>query len=316
MKESYKVMIYIILFCLVSVCCILLCSRVRWIELAGRLMRRGKTGMDEAARRRLLENRRQLLNFEREHSVWHCLERELNYSGWKRWIPFITPELWMAANIFVTAVLAVLLPMGLGWKGALLGVVLFWAAEYAVLYICKWRAFQSVNVNLIKFLDFLGNYSVTANELTGIFTQISKYVEEPLRSALDECSYEARTTGDTSLALLVLAEKIEHPKFKELVRNMEVSVRYCADFSVLVNSSRKSLREYLRLGEERRSMLREAVINMMLLLLMSGFTLMIVDGLIEVSVWSLLRETLPGRLALGVVGFVLLLFAKNIAERR
>lgn len=316
MKEFYKCALYILVFCLLLCACMLLFFGVRWLELASSLMQRSKVGMDEAARRRLLENRRRLLTLQKEHSVWYRLEQELNYSGWKRRLPFLTAELWMAGNLLVTALLTVLLSVGVGWRRALLGIGVFWGAEYLVFYICKVRAFRSVNANLIKFLDFLGNYSVTAGELTGIFTQISKYVEEPLRSALDECSYEAQTTGDTGLALLVMAEKIEHPRFKELARNMEISVRYCADFSLLVNSSRKSLREYLRLGEERGSMLREAVINMALLLLMSCFTLVIVDGLTEGSVWSLLWESLPGRLALGTVGFILLLFIRKLAERR
>lgn len=316
MRESYKGAVYLLILGLLVYAFTLLFLRARWLELARGLMRRSKVGMDEAARKRLLENRRRLLTLQKEHSVWYRLEQELNYSGLKRRLPFLTAELWAAGNLCVTALLIVFLPMGFGWKRALLVTGCFWGAEYLFLYLCKVRAFRSVNANLIKFLDFLGNYSVTAGELTGIFTQISKYVEEPLRSALDECSYEAQTTGDTGMALLVMAEKIEHPKFKELVRNMEISVRYCADFSLLVSSSRKSLREYLRLGEERGSMLREAVINMALLLLMSAFTLVIVDGLTEISVWTLLLNSTPGHLALGVVGFILFLFVKKLVERR
>ncbi len=171
---------------------------------------------------------------------------------------------------------------------------------------------RSVNNNLLKFLDFLGNYSITAGELTGIFPQISKYVDEPLRTVLDQCSYEAQTTGDVSLALMSMAEKIEHPKFKELVRNMEISVRYCADFTMLVNSSRRNIREYLRMCGERRSLMREAFINMALLLAMSAVTLTVVDGLIETSVWRLLWVTWPGRTALGLTAFILLLFAGKV----
>ena len=126
---------------------------------------------------------------------------------------------------------------------------------------------RSVNENLLEFLNFLGNYSITAGEVTSIFGQVSKYVEEPMKSALEQCSYEAQTTGDAGLALLAMAEKIEHPKFKEVVHNMEVSIRYCADFKILVDTSRRSVREYLRMGEDRKGMLREAVINMLMLLL-------------------------------------------------
>jgi Flp pilus assembly protein TadB len=306
----------LLIFCLLLSGCVLLGFRVHWLEAAQNLMRRSREGLDEAARRRLLENRRQLLTLQKEHSVWYRLEQELNYSGWKRWFPFLTAELWVAGNVFCAAVLGGVLLVGMGWKRAVLGIAVLTVGEYLILSVCKARAFRKVNTNLIKFLDFLGNYSITAGELTGIFTQISKYVEEPLRSALDECSYEAQTTGDTSLALLSMAEKIEHPKFKELVRNMEISVRYCADFTLLVNSSRRIVREYLRMVEERKSLMREAMINMLLLLVMSAFTLVIVDGLLETSIWELLVKSLPGRIALGITAFILFLFAGKLAERR
>lgn len=107
-----------------------------------------------------------------------------------------------------------------------------------------------------------------------------------MKSALDACCYEAATTGDVGMALLAMAERIEHPKFKELARNMEVSVRYCADFSVLVNSSRRSLREYLRVAQERRGMLREGAINLALLAGMSVIVLLIVGSFTE-SGWGI-----------------------------
>lgn len=316
MREYYNILIYAVIFMLLLCGCGLLCFRVRWLKLIGRLLQKGGQELDEAARRRLLESRRQLMTLQKKYSFWYRMEQELHYSGWKRRLPFLTAELWMAGSLFGSAVLAMVLLAVFSWKTMLFGVVGFWSAEYLILQFCKMRAFRSVNANLIKFLDFLGNYSITAGELTGIFTQISKYVEEPLHSALDECGYEAQTTGDTGMALLSMAEKIEHPKFKELVRNMEISVRYCADFTLLVNSSRRIMREYLRMGEERRSMLREAVINMLLLLILSVFALAVVDGLLETSVWALLWNTIPGRIALGVVAVILLLFMRRLSERR
>ena len=322
MREFYDfimgkaIFIDILIFLILLSACMLLVFRIRWIELIRNLMRRGFNEMDESARKRLLDSRRQLMMLQKRHSLWYRLERELNYSGWKRRFPFLTVELWVSVNVFASALCVIVLWMGFGLKTMLFGMVFLWGIEYLMLYICKIRAFRSVNSNLIKFLDFLGNYSITSGELTGIFTQISKYLEEPLCSALDECSYEAGTTGDVSMALLSMAEKIEHPKFKELARNMEISARYCADFTVLVNGSRKSMREYIRLREERKGMMREALINMALLLIMSVFTLLVVDGLIETSIWDILLKTLPGRIAMGVVIFISFLFVGRLSERR
>ena len=133
-----------------------------------------------------------------------------------------------------------------------------------------------------------------------------------MKSVLDACCYEAQTTGDASMALLTMAEKIEHPKFKELAHNMEVSIRYCADFKVLVDTSRRSVREYLRMGEERKGMLREAIINMVMLLGMSLFALLTVDMLIEQSIWEILLYTIPGRLALAGVGIIFGLLGRQL----
>jgi len=307
---------YGLIFFLLWLGCTLFCLRARWLELASQFLRRSKEEMDEAAGRRLLENRRQLLTLQKKYSLWYRLEQELNYSGWKRRMPLLTAELWMVGNIVCLAGLSIILLTGFGWKQMLFGIGGFVTAECLALYLCKMKAFRSVNANLIKFLDFLGNYSITAGEVTGIFSQISKYVDEPLKTVLEECSYEAKTTGDSSLALLSMAEKIEHPKFKELVRNMEISVRYCADFSLLVQNSRRMMREYLRLDRERKGLLHEAVINMVLLLAMSVFTLFIVNGLLETSVWILLIKTIPGKIALGVIGVILIMFGVKLVERR
>ncbi|MCH5343315.1 MAG: hypothetical protein J1E64_04685 [Acetatifactor sp.] len=291
----------------------LLC-RIRWLQQLTGLLKRTRENLDEASRKRLLENRRGLQDLQSRHSLWMRLEQELMYSGWKIRFPALNVEWFLAGMVvLVTGIFLLLLPF-IGFAKACIGVVVWCLAVYLVLQLGKLSTMRSVNNNLLKFLDFLGSYSITAGEITGIFHQISRYMEEPMQSVLEECYYEAQTTGDTNLAMLSMAEKIEHPKFKELVRNMEISLRYCADFTALVSNSRRSVREYLRLGAERKGMLREAVINMFLLLAMSGFVLLTVDGLISVSIWSVLWETFPGRLAMGALGIILLLFFRQLVR--
>lgn len=292
---------------------LLLLRRIQQLQVISRLMKQTLKTMDEATRQRLLQSRQTLLDMQKEHTLWYRMEQELHYSGLKRKFPGVTAENWIVGNLVVGAItfIVLILFMPKGWM-AILGPVFLWGAEFVVLAGCKTKAMKSVDRNLLKFLDFLGNYSITAGEITGIFNQVSKYVEEPLKSALDECCSEAQITGDTGLALLSMAEKIEHPKFRELVRNMEISIRYCADFQALVQNSKRSVREYLRTGGERRSMLREASINLLLLIGMSGFILLTVDGLIELSIWHILFFTLPGRLALSVLLLILFLFLRQI----
>lgn len=304
---------YVIVFGLLYAGFYLLFYRIRWLEVINRAMQRTKWEMNESARRRLLADRRKLLLLQRENTLWYRLERELYYSGWKRRFPFLTVEIWLLLNgIAAAGIFLVVLFVSGNWMTAGGSIVLFIALEHLLMRVCKAAESRSVNENLLKLLNFLGNYSVTTGEITGIFNQISKYVEEPVKSALNECCYEAQTTGDAGMALLVMAEKIHHPKFKELAYNMEVSIRYCADFKALVEGSRRSVREYLRMGEERKGILREALINMLLLLVMSVFALLTVDGLIDQSIWDILFGTIPGHIALVVTGVIFFLLFRRL----
>ena len=56
------------------------------------LMRRTKKNVDEAARRRLLMSRSNLLKIEKEEGFWFFIERQLCYGGLRRRFPFLSAE--------------------------------------------------------------------------------------------------------------------------------------------------------------------------------------------------------------------------------
>ena len=58
------------------------------------------------------------------------------------------------------------------------------AVEMILLNTFRFLEYRSVNDNILKCLNFLGNYSLTAGEITGVLGQVSKYMEEPLKGVL------------------------------------------------------------------------------------------------------------------------------------
>jgi len=285
---------------------------IRLSEHVAQLLKKTRWDMEVSARQRALEGRRQLLEVQRENTLWTVLEKELYYSGIKLRFPELTAELWIAGNLLAVSLTVLLLSAFFGFLTGVLGAAALTAVEFVVLRYLRMANLKAVNEHMMKLLDFLGNYSITAGEVTGIFHQVGRYMEEPIKSVLDACYYEAQTTGDASLALLSMAEKIEHPKFKELARNMEISIRYCADFTLLVSGSRRSLREYLRVSLERKGMLAEAFVNMALLLGMSLIVLFVVGYLVQVPAAELLTGTLPGRIGIGVLAGIGILFMGQV----
>lgn len=300
-RGNLKIAVYIFIFILLCYIFLLLFSEIRVLQQFSALLKRTRDDMDAASRQRTLAGRKQLMELEQKHTVLFSMERQLQYSGLKLRFPKLTVEWWIAGNAMTAAAVFLLLMLFFGLWYAVAGVILMAVGEVLLLRILRTVNIHRVNNSLMKLLDLLGNYSISSSEATSVFSQVARYMEEPLRSALDICCYEAQTTGDAGLALLSMAERIEHPKFKELARNMEISIRYCADFSALVSSSRRSMREYLRVSQERRGMLREAAVNMVLLLGMSVIVMMTVGHLTDRTLWELLWGTLPGKVGCGIL---------------
>ncbi len=271
-------------------------------RIPGRLWRRAYGSLEAAAAKRVQDNRRSLQLFRGKRTFWQRMEQRLLYSGLTGRFSFLTPELWILGNLTggVTVYFLALL-LGAAWHRALLAAGGLWLLVHAVLNRRMSRNYNATDENLMKFLDFLGNYSITSGEITAVLGQVSPYVGEPLRGVLDACYYEAQTSGDTGIALLAMAEKLEHPKFRELVRNLEVSLRYSADLKVLVSQSRRSLREYARMRQERKSLIREAWINILIL-----------GAMTAVILKAIMFHTPPGIGCLAVIGGILLLFYRQV----
>ena len=268
--------------------------------------------LDSSVRVRQKERRIGLPEPDRQKNRLSGLEKRLMYSGLSVRLPLLTPEVFIVCDILLCVGIYFLILLLTGsWVRGILFIGLAQLVIYLALNLLTGRNYRKVNDSLMKFLDFLGNYSITAGEVSGVLFQISKYLEEPLKSVLEECYYEAQTTGDTSLALLSMAEKIEHPRFKELVRGMEVSIRYAADFTVLIQSSRKSVREYMSSRQERKAMVKEAFVNILILLGMSVLILAMVGKLTGSNMQEILLHTVWGRGALIVIGLILLLLYRQ-----
>lgn len=96
----------------------------------------------------------------------------------------------------MTVIFGVLLGSSGKFLIALSGIMISGAVEYLFLSTLRAEELRMTNENLLKCLNFLGNYSLTAGEITMVLGQVSRYVEEPLKGALEECAYEAQTTPE------------------------------------------------------------------------------------------------------------------------
>lgn len=305
----WKVLVFVELI----VAFVLLFSWMRRESIVYNLISKAYESMEEAASRRIADNRRKQELLRQKKGRLYRLEQRLLYSGLLKSFPFLRPEVYVVGNLLCGVILYTLVSILTqnGWYGLIVvagfEVILRFWENYLIA-----KNYNATDEGLLKFLDFLGNYSLTSGEITAVLGQVGEYLEEPLKSALEECCYEAQMTGDAGIALLSMAEKIQHPKFKELVRNLEISMRYSADFTVLVSQSRRSVREYMRMRQERKALAGEAWVSIIILGAMTVIILLALEALIGIPIEDILWKTWLGRICMGGIGGILLMFYGQI----
>ena len=270
--------------------------------------------LDEKGKRSAAEKREAIRMRTDRDGFTARIDRALVYSCMNRAVPGITAEKFIA--VITLSVTLILIGIG-SLKGPAAGCVcsvLFLFFVYGCIKCMGIINLRKTGEDLPRLLDLLGSFAATGAVYSNVFGQISIYMNEPLRTVFEECEAEGRMSGDISLALLTMADKIEHPQFKQLIRNMEITSRHSEDITGLVNDTRRSLRDYIREASDRKAMLRESAINMVILLIMSFAVLDISAHLSEVSVYSLVFKSLPGRITLGVMASVCMMYFAQAAS--
>jgi len=270
--------------------------------------------LDNASLHREREHKRNLALFETRIGIINRIRKRFIYSGLGRIFTFLNPELWLIIRILAAASIYFISNLlGNNWIYGFVSAIILSLVLHLTESLLIHRNYKAVDKNLLEFLNILGNYSITAGEVTGILNQVSRYMQEPLKSALDECYHEALTSGNTDMALLTLSDKIEHPKFKEVIKSIEICARYSADFTIVVRSSRRIIQDYMKACQERKGLAQESMVNMFILSIMLFVVLIVVDQMLEVSIWSILFQTLIGQIVVVVVIALLIAFYWQIA---
>lgn len=242
-------------------------------------------------------------------------EKDFIYSGMGKKFQGLTIEIWILLIVGSAAALYFLIylitrKVVISVGAALIYIVIIKGIEKLLVY----RNYKITDNMLLHFLNQMGNFSLVNGEITAIFHQVSRYLPEPLKGALEECYYDAQTSGDTAAALYFMADKIEHPKFKEIIYNIEICINYTSDFNVVVSNCRKSIMDEQRAKRERKAMADEAVLNMFILSLLSIVTLICSNYLIDTSIWQILFNTAIGKGALFIIGVCYLILFIKIAS--
>lgn len=239
--------------------------------------------------------------------------RQFVYSGLGRIFKGLTIELWII--FFIVSAASVYFLVLLISKDGLRSLLA--AGGYAILLkgaemFLAYKNYKSVDNNLVQFLNQLGNFSIIHGEVTGTLYKVSQYMPYPLNEVLAEGYIEAQISGDVSEAMYSMISKIEHPKFKEIITNIEVCTSYTANSEVVVDALKQNIVNEKRTSMERKSTADAALVSTFIVSALIIVSFFITNSLIEQDFWEILFHSLPGKVALAVSAVSYLVFGINV----
>ena len=96
----------------------------------------------------------------------------------------------------------------------------------------------------------------------------------------------------------ILEKKVEHEKFRELIRNLEICSRYEANYAEIIKDSRGLIQEYTAYSQERKSIINNARVEIVMIVACCGLVFWMVDDFSTKGILAVLLGTTVGNVLL------------------
>lgn len=239
------------------------------------------------------------------------LEKKIIYSGLKDSIPFLNATTFIIINI-IFSVLAFII--GTKTLGIAMGMVMFGLVILILNVILSLKvssSYQKVEDNVVTFINLIENFSKTDNDIINILSKTITYLEDPLRTQVEEAYLIGKKTGNSDLALNTLQKNIQHKMFKQIIRSLVICSHYEANYEDVIEDARDMLMEYLKGKKERAEIARNAKIEIGMLVACSIVVLIMMQSFLGTSIIGLLSSNLIGQ---GILLFTVILLGYMIYQ--
>lgn len=239
-------------------------------------------------------------------SLMFKLDLLLERSGIKRQFK-ITTEIFIIIQLVLFLAVFIIVSKIVGsWMLGFGAGVSFIVLCYGVIKFMNMSQQKKIEGQIIQFINLLENSSRQSDDIIYIFGQVYKFLDEPLRSYIYECYSEAYNSGDADTALQRLELKVQHPKLKDIIRNLLICSHHEANYEAIIKDSRRSVKLYLANLEERKAVLNNARVEIMIILIVGIFMIQLVGNILEMHVLKFLLT--GGLIGQSLIAYMLVVF--------
>lgn len=215
-------------------------------------------------------------------TIYERINNLLYYSGVRFRLYWLTPTVFLGIIIGLS-----ILAMVLSFKiTANIFLILAITATplfiiYLVLFVMMAINNKSVENELIQFMNMIVNFSASSDDIVFILEKSSNYLGTNLRLAITSCISYAKLSGNTSRALMRLADQVEHPQFKRFVLALELASRNSCDYKRVVDDFRERTNDNLSAIRKLDAVYKNCKIEVFLMLFVGAFVIYMSLGLVS-----------------------------------
>ncbi len=240
------------------------------------------------------------------------IDENLRYSGIQIKYHYITTELYLAGAVMLLTAVFVLVSL-------VCGNMLYGAGAAAVLVLAvelhfnsrRRSRYNSVGDELLPLINSIDAYAGTTDDIISILEKTIPVLTGPLKEAVYSAVSASKKTGSSSEALRLLEDSMEHPFFKKLIRNLEISSRHSCNYKDIITECRYQLDEATGNEKKLEKIYKDGRFEIIIIII-CGMTcvLMALVGVLDFEVkgfFTDMWETIPGKFILVLCAVVLMI---------
>lgn len=223
------------------------------------------------------------------------ISKKIQSSGLKNIFPELTAEVYLIAVILISVIAAIFAYI---WTGAMIMAIVSFFVAIVIIHI--WievkitQNYIAIEKEAIKFINILENMSYSEGNIAEILGATVPYLTDPLRSSVEKCYYEIKSTGDVSTSLQNLVERTNYRKLREVFESLRICSTHNEDYESVISESRESIRTYIAFRKANTRIKMQSLIDMSIMGILGIVIIFILSSMID-NVQKLLFQTLGGQ---------------------
>ncbi len=147
---------------------------------------------------------------------------------------------------------------------------------------------------IISFLNLVENFSKSDDDIVNILDKTSQYINEPLKSIINEFVLDARLYADLDTSFEKLYKAVAGTRYVGVFKSLQICSKYDSNYAEIVSDARVSIKEYLKSSAIRKAIINSARIDLCALLIGGVIVCNILNGFLSRDVFGILSDSYIG----------------------